>query len=154
LKGRDDSSEDEPRHKAKPSRKGGKTRSRDYSDDDRARRREPDRGKKGKKVRQDSDSDERPAPKRTSAVAKGRRPAVDVGYDDYDDSQRKAVRREDEDRGKGAQRDSSGDEGATQSDWTFPLKYVPRPADIDQVIRELEDRFSVENLLQFIRNRE
>jgi hypothetical protein len=43
-------------------------------------------------------------------------------------------------------------DNAEGSDWEFPLRYVPRPHDVDDIVKQLDERYSLEELLRYIKS--
>ena len=37
-------------------------------------------------------------------------------------------------------------------DWAFPLRFVPRPTDIDQIVSDLNEKYSIVRLLTYVKN--
>jgi hypothetical protein len=48
-------------------------------------------------------------------------------------------------------RRSVEEEEEDAAEWAFPLRYVPEPADVEQIISDLNQRFSVSKLLRVIK---
>jgi hypothetical protein len=39
-----------------------------------------------------------------------------------------------------------------QVDWEFPLRYIPKPPDVDQILANLDGKYSVSSLLALVKN--